>query len=278
MEEPVGIGESVMSGGGDDEEINPLLLSTNVMTTTKEAEDNINQTPAIAAGVTSTKDDTKPADDTIVVVDDEDHSVIMPMFSVVSATQSKQTNYYTQEETDQQELVYYKLYDKLPRKQGAETSAMNRERLGISTPTLAYAESSLDVLRDVYNLMYQHGFSKDFGGQFYCIGAGMGKSTMAQLLLHDFISVHGIEILSDMYEICEGVRQKFNEIKNDHCSHHKTECILRFSNADALSMDWHDADVTYIPATSFDSGMMKKIKSIVQKMKAGALVIILSKE
>ena len=276
MDGPVGVGESVMSVGEAEEE----EVSNTKMITTEVDND---QTPAIVAPVgTSTKDEDRKPDDAIVVVanatDLDDQSVIMPMFSIVSSTPSKQTNYYTQEERDDQETVYYKLYDKLSLKHGAITSEMNRDRLGVSTTTLCYAEISLDVLRDVYNLMYQNGFSKEFGGKFYCIGAGMGKSTFAQLLLHDYLSVHGIEILTDMYVICEDVRKQFNEIKNDLCSHRKAECILRFSNADALSMDWHDADVTYIPATSFDSGMMKKIKTIVQKMKIGALVIILSKE
>ena len=272
MEGPVGIGESVMSGGGDDETIHPLVLTT-------EKENN-DETHEIVDGVTSarsTKEDTKP-DEIIVVAEatDGDHDAILH-FSVVSV-QSKQTNYYTEEERDNQEKVFYKLYDKLPMKHGAITSAMNRDRLGLSTTTLSYAEISLDVLRDIYNLMYQNGFSKEFGGKLYCIGAGMGKSTMAQLLLHDYISVHGIEILSDLYVICEDVRRQFNEIKNDYCSQRKIECGLRFTNGDALSMDWHDADVAYIPATCFDSGMMKKIKTIVQKMKIGALLIILSKE
>jgi hypothetical protein len=78
--------------------------------------------------------------------------------------------------------------------------------------------------------------------------------------------------------ICDDVRKKFNDIKSDNCNDRKVECVFQFLCADALSIDWSDADVVYIHATMFDASIMKQITSTATKVKTGAFIICVSKQ
>lgn len=240
----------------------------------ESAFDVIPEVSVAAGGVDEVKDEKEEdggdADDNQIVTAAEG--------DVFSLAYSLPVSSYTLEELASLERIFYGLYEDYSLQLGQKTSRQNRDRLGLTTPTLAYAEVSFDIILNQYNIMYQNGFSKTFGGKFYCIGAGMGKSTMAQLLLHDYDSVKGIEILSDLCAVCDEVRKKFNEIKSDNCSDRKVECSFQYLCADALSIDWSDADVAYIAATMFDEAIMKQITFTASKVKTGSFIICVSKE
>jgi hypothetical protein len=206
----------------------------------------------------------------------DDGALVVPVVAAVA----EKVVAYTEDEVAEQEKLYYSLYtnEEYPLRRGLAVSEHCRERLAAKSPTLAYAEISLEILRDVYTTMYAHGLTKEFGGKLYVLGAGMGKTTLAQLLLHDYDAVHGVEILHDLYVICEEVRKKFNEIKSDHCSERKVECMFMYTCGDALSMDWAIANVVYVHATMFDPAMMKTLVRTASKLKTGAFVVSVSKE
>ena len=102
-------------------------------------------------------------------------------------------------------LLSAELYKSYALSHGQLISRSQRDSSQYYDPSLAYGEISLETLHDIFRRMAIHGFNANFGGKFVDIGSGLGRLVIAGLLLHDFDSCLGIEILSDLCDISKNV-------------------------------------------------------------------------
>ena len=98
------------------------------------------------------------------------------------------------------------LFSSYPISHGQLISKSQRDNCQYYDPSLAYGEISLETLDFMFCRMAIYGFRHDFGGKFVDIGSGLGRIVIAGMLLHDFDSCLGIEILSDLCDISKKVK------------------------------------------------------------------------
>ena len=114
-------------------------------------------------------------------------------------------NIYSKEDEFNQQFIFDELFEEMPFDYCRQVSEAQRLKCNLISSALAYGEITLGALRQLFILMYSRGFSPLFGGKLATIGSGVGKTLIASILLHDFRSCVGIEILSDLSSLSKKV-------------------------------------------------------------------------
>lgn len=180
-------------------------------------------------------------------------------------------------ELDEEELsLITDLYINYPVSYGYKVSQLQRDNFGYNDPSLSYGEINLETIHDIFYRLSVHGFSKDFGGKLVDIGSGLGRILFASLLIHDFESCVGIEILSDLCDVSKKILKHWDKLKSQ-CSSRKQECFIKFLCGDATVIEWCDADLVIIHPTCFDDSILLKIINTAEKMVAGSFFLTVSK-
>eukprot|EP00596_Hydrurales_sp_CCMP1899_P009096 CAMPEP_0119046404 /NCGR_PEP_ID=MMETSP1177-20130426/46390_1 /TAXON_ID=2985 /ORGANISM="Ochromonas sp, Strain CCMP1899" /LENGTH=173 /DNA_ID=CAMNT_0007019503 /DNA_START=52 /DNA_END=569 /DNA_ORIENTATION=- len=152
---------------------------------------------------------------------------------------------------DEELSVLIELFGSYPVSYGYKMSQVQRDKMGYNDPSLSYGEINIETIQNIFYRLAVHGFSKDFGGKLVDIGSGLGRILFASILIHDFESCLGIEILSDLSDISKKIVKQWDKLKKV-CSARKQDCFVKFMCGDATVIEWYDADLVFIHPTCFD--------------------------
>jgi hypothetical protein len=177
---------------------------------------------------------------------------------------------------DEELIVLTDLFINYPVSSGYDISQLHCDRCGYNDPSLSYGEINVETVQDIFYRLAVHGFNKDFGGKLVDIGSGLGRILYASLLIHDFESCVGIEILSDLCDISKKTIKQWDKLKKV-CSSRKQDCHVKFLCGDATVIEWSDADLVFIHPTCFDDILLKKMVDIAEQMVAGSFFVSVSK-
>eukprot|EP00826_Nyctotherus_ovalis_P058943 TRINITY_DN8153_c0_g3_i3.p1 TRINITY_DN8153_c0_g3~~TRINITY_DN8153_c0_g3_i3.p1 ORF type:complete len:271 (-),score=29.93 TRINITY_DN8153_c0_g3_i3:117-929(-) len=109
---------------------------------------------------------------------------------------------------------------------------------------------------------------------FYDLGCGSAKPVLYAALLHDFRKCAGIELLGSLCDIAKKYADKYEDHKRS-ASGPMGE--VRIVEGDFLKIGFAEADVVYVPATTFDVSLMKELARCCEKLKTGSRIITLGK-
>ncbi len=176
------------------------------------------------------------------------------------------------------EPIFNALYKSYAYEVIAAVSRENRKRLGFqNVVTLSYAEASYTELLKLLARLMRLGLSETFGGHFVDLGSGSGRMIFAAALYHDFLSVTGIEILDDLYNITKKVLSEWDNIK-DHLPAKKQDMAVKVQLGDCCYTDWSHADIVWCNATCFDTDIVEMIAQRAMLLKPGSFLLLVTKK
>jgi Histone methylation protein DOT1 len=185
-------------------------------------------------------------------------------------------DFFTEDEIKEQETFFQLVFNSRPLSLVFKISDEEKMLKNLEDSSLTYAEIGMNNLRDLFNRIYNDGLSKVYGGKFYSLGSGVGKSVIAAVLLHNFNSCTGIEILPGLTRVSKEVLTDWKTIRL-RCSDKKQECAVKFLCGDLTQIDWSDADIAFAYATCFDDALMSKLSLKAERLSPGSYFISVSK-
>jgi hypothetical protein len=122
----------------------------------------------------------------------------------------------------------------------------------------ALAES-FESIRTEWGGMPEH-------GKFLDLGSGTGKGCLAAALVHPFESVHGIELLSSLYETSLELKSSYETTMPDvqvaHPDIFATIPTMTFEQSDFLTADIYDYNVIFANSTCFTEEMVATLSAL----------------
>ena len=169
-----------------------------------------------------------------------------------------------------------KIYSGYTMENALMASVKDTEHLNLPRSNFTYGEISLLS----FPLVMALANPKD-GDIFYDLGCGAAKPVLYASFLHDFKKCVGIELLPSVYNVAKGFAAKYAEaIKSGsyaHTSDYEVKDNVSIIQGSFLEVDFSDADIIYLPCTTFTTGLMKDIGRCCAKLKPGARIISLTK-
>lgn len=138
--------------------------------------------------------------------------------------------------------------------------------------TLRYAEvdaeSFLDLIRGLKD--FDVGFQED--ACFVDVGCGPAKTLVTMSLLNIFKRAIGVEINTSL------ARRAYDSVKKYNKSYRSPVDVteMEIVTGDGTYYDWSFASLVYIQATCFSEEMMIRLTDIADKMKPGAVLIVVN--
>jgi SAM-dependent methyltransferase len=107
---------------------------------------------------------------------------------------------------------------------------------------------------------------------FYDLGSGTGKAVFCSALLYDLKKCCGIELLPSLYKTSINQLEKFKFLPDSKAS------PILFIHGDLLTVDFREATIVFINATSFTAEFWQLISDKLNFLTNGARIIITSKK
>jgi len=96
----------------------------------------------------------------------------------------------------------------------------------------------------------------------------------AALMLHEFDTVMGVEILQGLHHVACDIQGKWeDERRSLDISERTREAQITFICGDILQVDWSDADVCFANSTCFDDKLMEGLAERANLCKPGTFFI-----
>ena len=171
--------------------------------------------------------------------------------------------------------VYNNITQEYPTSICKAVSKKQRNDENLKKGTLVYGEIhfktyalTFEKIKRLYNGLQSP------GGIYYDIGSGSGKPVFASVLLHEFSSAIGIEILSGLHKVSLEMLEKWQESKESlDVSERTKETTINFVRGDITKYDWSDGDVCFANSTCFSSELMAQLAETAKRMKPGSFFI-----
>mmetsp|Transcript_46638 Transcript_46638/g.130049 ORF Transcript_46638/g.130049 Transcript_46638/m.130049 type:complete len:524 (-) Transcript_46638:55-1626(-) len=171
-------------------------------------------------------------------------------------------------------------------------SQEERRLNSLDDPALLYGEIEpnefakvLQRIQHIYGHMHPgKGIAR---GKFYDIGSGSGKACLVAAMLHPFELCCGIETLSELCTLAEGLQARHDKriasgkppigYNGDETDDRKKQ-VIRFACTDALEDNsWSEATMTFCHSTAFSEEMMLTFAETTELMEIGSVVITCTK-
>ena len=158
------------------------------------------------------------------------------------------------------EKAYNRLIRDHPTILGKRASTAGRQRMDNKASTLVYGEIlfrsfavAFEKLRNKYGLLAEP------GGVFYDIGAGTGKPALAAALLHDFEKVKGVELIDELWEASNELKEVWHSKVAPRLPPAKRAIEVEFVRGDLTEVDWTDCTFGFCNSTCFDRYLMEAV-------------------
>ena len=183
-----------------------------------------------------------------------------------------------EEELGKLEDIFEHLYEDVPMHVAKMASRKEREENGVNIASLTYGEILFHPFAIMFKELYNLGFNRnERAHKFVDIGCGSGRPVFAAALLHRFDKCIGIEILENLYNLTTGIKLHWDDNVKTTAPEDVQATEFEFHHADALELDWKDADVVFINSTCFDDELLNKLSDMCSDLKKGAMVITTTK-
>ncbi len=153
---------------------------------------------------------------------------------------------------------------------GYGLSSAGRLELGrADDPALTYGEvTPASVLRMLTKVDAKPGET------FYDLGSGTGKAVLYSAIIGGMGKAVGIELVRDLYEAAETVRERYNVEVRPQIEMPST---IEFRHGDMFDHDLSDADIVFSHCTCFDDALMQRLAQKLEELRPGARVITVTK-
>ncbi len=142
---------------------------------------------------------------------------------------------------------------------------------------------------DIYGLMYGEISFESFASLltviqpkptdvFYDLGSGTGKAVFCSAMLYEWKKCSGIELLPDLYDTSIKQLKKLNASPEAKRYFVKLPLPIQFTQGDFLEVDFSDATVIFINATSFTAEFWQLIINKLDTLPIGVRIIVTSKK
>lgn len=166
-------------------------------------------------------------------------------------------------------IIFEKLYSDVD---GMKISLDERARLDMNDASLTYGEilpgGFATLLEIVQPKVHE---------VFYDLGCGTGKAVFFSALLFDWKKCVGIELLPALHECCLAIQEKFNLLPEVTQFFPNKKFSIEFKQQNLLEIDFSDADVIFLHATTFSYPLWEKLNDKLGGLKTGARVMVVSK-
>ena len=155
---------------------------------------------------------------------------------------------------------------------GTYISLAERQRLAIVNTDLTYGEMAPEVFAEMLAVV-----KPQPGEVFYDLGSGTGKPIYTAALLYDWKKCCGVELLPGLFEVSCALCPRFlamREVKKYFSGRHFP---IEFVLQDFLQVDFQEADVVYVHASTFSPYTMEPLALKFRELKSGARIIINTK-
>ena len=184
------------------------------------------------------------------------------------------------------EALYVQLYVDTDEKTGKQTSRKERDAKGYINSGLIYGEVEFGPFAEVlinlkrYGLLLGPKNENDLTPlpKFVDIGCGIGKAVFTAALVAEWRECVGIEILEGLYNVCEGIFEKWQKEIHDQLPEERQQTNVYFTRGDATALAWPDADVVFANSTCFSPELMNLLAAKASLLKDGAVFITTTKQ
>lgn len=168
-----------------------------------------------------------------------------------------------------------KIYNEYRLETCLEASVNDTQKLMLERQNFTYGEISLLSFHELLSV------AKPKENEiFYDLGCGAAKPVIYASFLFPFKKCCGIELLPTVYELAAQYEKRYNlliEGKQYKHTDYEIKPNIKIMKGDMLEIDFSDADIIYLPCTTFDVPTMKKISKCCAKLKPGTRIITLTK-
>ncbi|DAZ96595.1 TPA: hypothetical protein N0F65_000161 [Lagenidium giganteum] len=160
-----------------------------------------------------------------------------------------------------------------------KVSRLEREAKELPNRSLVYGEIPFESVAEIFTLMRTNfGALLERGGNFYDIGSGCGKVTIAAALLHDFSKCCGIEVIPDRTSIALQILDVWRYQSIDKLPSQKADIDIGFVKGDASKMDmWKDATLVFCNSTCFSDSLLQAISNAADSLREGCYFVTVTK-
>ena len=156
---------------------------------------------------------------------------------------------------------------------GMKISITERERLQTDDPSFTYGEitfasiaTSLIIAKPRPNEV------------FYDLGSGSGKAVFCAALLYPWKKCYGIEYLPALSECSTHILNRLQQSSDANACFSTSLHAIHFIHDDMLMVDFSEADVVHISATTFTPNLWEPLMHRLETLKQGARIIVLTKQ
>lgn len=156
---------------------------------------------------------------------------------------------------------------------GIEISLAERNRLNIVDSSFTYGEINPLTFAEILEVA-----KPEPGEVFYDLGSGTGKAVFCAALLYNWKKCCGVERLDALHHKSQELLKQFSNLAlvRQHFSYKYFP--VSFIQDDFVKIDFTDADVIFLHATTFGYDILEPLKEKLHLLKPGSRIIIVSKK
>jgi SAM-dependent methyltransferase len=193
--------------------------------------------------------------------------------------------------------VYNEIYQDIPCDASCKASLADRASMKVQKDyTLTYGELSTmePMWRVLESLIIQSYIKLSNVQRFYDLGSGSGRPVIsaAVILDHFATAAHcrkpdegsipathcvGVELLPGLFNLSLAAKLAYESTAYYATQSRPAVSFYEGSIFDLAVCDWTDGDIVYVNSTCFDVKMMLQIYAIAERLRAGAIMITLSR-
>lgn len=159
-------------------------------------------------------------------------------------------------------FILYKLYTNV---NATRVSHAERDRLGIKEASFVYGEITAEGFSAMLKVVAPQPCDI-----FYDLGSGSGKAVLCAALLYDWKKCVGVELLPGLYELSLGLHKQLLGMAEIQQFFPGKTLPVDFVCDDILQVDFSEADVIFVNATTFNIVLWEQLQKRFAALKSGA--------
>lgn len=169
--------------------------------------------------------------------------------------------------------VYHQTFKKFPTEECNRISLEARHSRNYTSASLSYGELEFESFGSLICNLTKQGVDLHSMYNFVDLGSGVGKTVICAALLEIFEKCTGIEIIAELQKASTQLLKGFYKNMQSRAEVVTIEFVL----GDVAFIDWSKTDMVFAHCTCFDDATMERILNTASKMKAGSVLVCMSR-
>lgn len=166
--------------------------------------------------------------------------------------------------------LYHQAYNLI---NGYKISYFERQRLNLGDDSYVYGEIRPETLLELLKMLIITP-----GEVFYDLGCGTGKAVLFASFFYSWRKCCGVECLPALFNSCMQAKQALLNSPELNRFFPKKNFPINFIQQDILTIDFSDADVIFLHATTFHPTLWHPLKEKLNQLKKGTRIIVITKK